>query len=443
MKTIVVSKKILFFIVLCFFLGLATSCFPTNSNISKGDERYNLLPELQFRITWDSYSGRGEAIKLLVNDYNQSKTRKANIVLVSGNENKGELEWLLSQENQNTVYVLPYRYIKHYGLLGMLEELSEDIRAYEALFYSDIWALNVVNDALYGVPWIGHSICLLYNEKLLAQAGVDPAEIFDLDSFVAALAMVEAHTMASGIGLVGASHNDLSWMVNQFVYGFGSSLVDTATGEITVNNPLTYQAIYFYKNVLGGYAQDGWVNDTGLDVMKLFLNQEVAFEFQGVWGLTDIYKNGRPFEVGIIVPSNLGIKAEVGPLMLSIPKEMSQENKDAAEHFMAYLISEEAQAKIMLGEYSPEHDTYYPFRLPLRVDLLETLIKDNYNVYLPFVEGMKEPSIDVPIAEWEAVKSDIYETGLHRVMKGELEIDVFLQNLENDARKVMNGGQSE
>jgi multiple sugar transport system substrate-binding protein len=34
--------------------------------------------------------------------------------------------------------------------------------------------------------------------------------------------------------------------------------------------------------------------------MNHFRKQEIAFEFQGVWGVTNIQQNGNPFEVGII-----------------------------------------------------------------------------------------------------------------------------------------------
>lgn len=442
MRTLIKNKGILFIISLCIAVLSVTACSnksPKQPEDGNGDAP---IPEIQFRITWDSFSGRGESVKVLVESYNDSPTRKAHVTLIGGNENSEEIDTLLAEKDQNTVYVLPYRYIKHYGFEGMLSELSAGMIAYQDLYYEDIWKLNLVNGELYGVPWIGHSICLLYNKDLLAQAEVNPADIVDLETFAAALAKVEANTSARGIGLVGADHNDLSWMVNQFVYGFGSSLVDMETGAVTVNNDLTRQAILFYKEVLGSHAQDTWQSDTGVEVMKYFLNQEVAFELQGIWGLTDVYKNGRPFEVGIIVPSDIGIKSEVGPLMLSIPKEMSEENKVGAEDFIKYLMSSEAQTKIMLGEYSPEHDTYYPFRIPLRIDLMNTLIKENYEDYLPFIEGMKNPSIDVPIAEWKTVKTEIYEEGLHRVMTGELEIDMFLEDLERKANLLIKGGRS-
>ena len=48
------------------------------------------IPEIQFRITWDSFSGRGESVKVLVESYNDSPTRKAHVTLIGGNENSEE-----------------------------------------------------------------------------------------------------------------------------------------------------------------------------------------------------------------------------------------------------------------------------------------------------------------------------------------------------------------
>lgn len=84
---------------------------------------------------------------------------------------------------------------------------------------------------------------------------------------------------------------------------------------------------------------------------------------QGIWGVTDIKKNGDPFEVGIIQLEDIGLYAEVGPMMLSIPKNMDEDKKKTAIEFMKFLISKPGQEKIMDGEYSPRHDAYYPFRI--------------------------------------------------------------------------------
>lgn len=434
-------KRIMLFISAITLSLVLVACSPQQSE----PEMPSVKKTLNFRITWDSFSGRGEAIQRIVDTYNANPTRKVDILLVGGNENRDEVGRQLNESGSDTIFVLPYRYIMSYGDAGVLLDLNAEFKSKEDLFYDEIWRLGVMEEKLFGIPWLGHSICLLYNVSLLREANIDPETIVDLDSFVHALKSIEQNTNSSGIGLVGARHNDISWMVNQFIYGFGSKLVDSETGQVMINNDKSAEAIAFYRDVLGDLAQPGWEEHTGIDVMHAFLNQVVAFEFQGVWGLTDIYKNGRPFEVGVIEPARIGIKSEVGPLMLSISTAMSAEDALLAYDFLHYLISVEAQTALMLGEYSPEHDQYFPFRVPMRRDLQKTLISKEYATYLPFVEGFANPSIDVPIPEWELVKTEYYEIGLHQIMTRALTIDSFLSEIERiatqfiDERRYGNG----
>ena len=433
------KKKRYMVFVLIFSMLFYTGCHYIQDEKLPPAEK----PTLNFRITWDSYSGRGEAIKSIIDVYNARPSSKSIIQLVGGNENREQTNKLLEETGKDTIFVLPYRYIKAYGLSNALSTLNPAFNAYKDLYYDEIWAMGIVDHQLYGIPWIGHSICLLYNESLLKQANIAPEEIDSLDAFVKALEAVQSHTNAKGIGLVGAEHNDVSWMVNQFIYGFGSQLVDSVTSEVVINNQMTADAIRFYRDVLGAFAQENWEHHSGLNVMKLFLEQQVAFEFQGVWGVTDIYKNGRPFEVGIILPSKIGLKSEVGPLMLSIPSNMSQENQILANDFIHFLLSEEAQTGLMKGEYSPEHDSHYPFRVPMRIDLHDSLIANDYSIYLPFIEGLSNPSIDVPIPEWERIKHEYYESGLHEVMIKNRTIESFLDEIEHIATQLINESRYE
>ena len=290
----------------------------------------------------------------------------------------------------------------------------------------------------FGIPWLGHSMCLLYNKDLLDKAGVDAGSIKSLDALTKALEMVEQKTDAKGIGLVGADSNDISWMVNQFIYGFGSSLVSGDGKTVEINNEKSRAALDYYKNVLGMHAQATWTADTGEEVMKHFRNQEVAFEIQGIWGVTDILKNGSPFEVGIIAMDDIGLCAEVGPMMLAIPAGMNDEKKEEAIRFIRYMISADAQEKIMNGEYSPEHDAYYPFRTPIRIDMADSHIFKSNPEYKLFIQGFQNPSIDVPVPAWQKIKDDLYGSGLHRVMSGKMTIDAFLDAMETEGNIILN-----
>lgn len=393
--------------------------------------------ELKFRITWTDYSGRGVAIQKVIDSYNESN-KNVNIVLEGGDEDFDTLNQLLYDDQYNTIYVLPYRYVSYFGSKDKLNNISNDFIKEEEYYYPELWNLGQYNNELVGIPWLSHSICLIYNKEILDKAGVDISSIVSLDTLVNALELVKSNTDAYGIGLVGKNHNDVSWMVNQFIYGFGSKLIDDTKTKVVINNDLSKQAISFYKDTLGQYAQPTWLDDTGVEIMNYFREGKLAFEFQGVWGITDIEKNGSKFDTGIINLSDIGLSPEVGPLFLSIEKEMPNNQRTEAVKFIQYMISVEAQEEIMKGEYSPEHDQYYPFRVPARRDLTESLVFKENPQYILFTTGFNNPSIDVPSAEWQIIKNDIYAPGLHDVMTGVLSIEDFLNRVEVEGDKILN-----
>jgi multiple sugar transport system substrate-binding protein len=406
-------------------------------NVSQKNSKEN-KEKLIFRITWKTYSGRGEAIQKIVNSYNSLNQSDYEIAMIDGDENIDELKNIIGSKPAD-IYVMPYRFVQYFGESNKLDDLTGDFENEKELFYKELWNLGSVNEKIYGVPWLGHSIGLIYNKDLLKKSGIDPDRIKSLEDLVSACEKVEKSTAAKGIGLVGADHNDVSWMVNQFVYGFGSSLVSADGTKVVVNNTNAEKAIGFYKNVLGKHAQATWVNDTGVEVMNYFRNQKIAFEFQGLWGITDIWQNGKNFETGVIPLENIGLYPEVGPMMLSVQPQLNEKKRKAAVDFIRYMISKQAQEQIMDGEYSPEHDTYYPFRIPVRKDLAESLVFQEYPEFLPFLKGFSKPGIDVPVPKWQIIKDKYYAPGLHKVMTNEISVNDFLKMIELEGNKILRG----
>ncbi len=430
-------KHFLFLLVLTFLAVALLACKKTGGSTTESSTaQTDASSQLSFRITWTDYSGRGQAIQKIVDSYNAISADDEDVVMIGGDENQTTIEQMLASSPE-TVFVLPYRYVQYFGYRGELMDLSDSFTEEKNLFYEKIWQLGTADGKVYGIPWLGHSMCLLYNKTLLETAGVDAGSITSLDTLVLALEQVEQATNAQGIGLVGAESNDVSWMVNQFIYGFGGSLVDESGKSVVINSPQAADALDFYKNVLGPHAQPTWVDDTGVEVMKCFLNQEIAFEIQGIWGITDVQKNGEPFEVGVIPLSRIGLNAEVGPMMLALPAGISEQGKEQAISFIRYMISMDAQQAILNGEYSPEHDEYYPFRTPIRLDMADTAMMQMHPDYQLFIEGFASPSVDVPVPKWQTVKDDYYQAGLHRVMIGETTIEAFLRWIETEGNRIL------
>ena len=419
------NMKLKLLVILVLFVTILTSCQIEQDVV-----------ELSFRITWDITSERGETMKKVVSRFNNTQN-EVFVTLVGGNEDFEETKVVLEGEEGPEVLVMPYRFVQYFGGSGDLLEVDSIIEDELDYHYESILDMATVNDVTFGVPWVGHSMAILYNESILSEAGIDPSSIIDFDTLGEALAKVEANTNKSGIGLVGADHHDVSWMTTQFIHSFGGELVDMSNAEITINSDLAKEGLEYYLNVLGSYAQDDWENHTGIEVMESFRNQEVAFEIQGPWGVTDIWKAGNPFEVGTISFNDLGGCSEVGPLMLSIQSDIDGSKMAAANSFINYLSSKNAMEIIMVGEYSPKNETFYPFRVPVRKDMLDLQFFEMFPEFISFMDGFENPSINSPCPEWTEIHELYYEAEFHQVVIGEMTIEEFLIDIETQGNYLL------
>jgi len=393
--------------------------------------------QLTFRITWESHSGRGDAIQKIINNFN-SENENINVQMIGGDEDHEEIISLLSTEASSNILVLPYRELKNQTTLSYLYPIGNYMQDELKYYYPEILKLGMdKNGVVYGIPWIGHSMCFIYNKNIIDELNIDVDSIRDFNSFKNVLAEIKNNSEYTGIGLVGAEHHDLSWMTTQFIYSFGGSLYDESENRISINSTETEMALDYYVNILSQYAQTGWEENNGVDVMAEFLKGNMAFEIQGPWGITDIWKNGRPFDVGTISFSQLGGFSETGPLMLCVSEAVFEQKKEAILKFMKYMLGKEALEEVMLGEFSPKHQEYYPFRVPVRNDMENGVFFRTYPEFKAFTEGFENPSLDMPVPEWTEIREKIYIPQLHQVIIGELSIDEFLENVEKNGEKLL------
>ncbi len=385
--------------------------------------------EIVFRITWDALSSRGEAVNKIVETYNASQN-DVHVTMTGGNEERQDFLDTLDQ-NAADVLMMPYRYTKNSEIADGLLNLDTIYSSQKNYYYDTVNILAKTKNGAVGIPWIGHSMALIYNQTILDEAGVDPQAIQSMDDLLDACRLIALETDAGGLGLVGADCHDLSWMASQFIYSFGGALV-SADSEgnqtaVLIDSPESAKALDFYIHKLGNYAQDGWQEDTGVEVMEAFADGEIAFEIQGPWGITDIWKRGKPFEVGAIALSRMGIYAEVGPLLLSIDKDTP--HAEAAKAFVRYLIQKETLERVMDGEYDEKYEAFYPYRVPLRKDMEDSDFFKRYPEFLVFIEGYQKPSINTMTAEWEEAYKPLYEHYVHQAVIGEITIQEALKNI--------------
>lgn len=408
-------KKLIFIVILALFLP---GCVQKET------------VELTFRITWDVDSGRGRAILNLVEDFNELHN-DINVTMIGGTENKSIYKTQI-EEDIVDIYVLPYRYLHNDIISSELINLENEMPKLVDAQYSSMIDLATYDDELKGIPWIGHSMALIYNKRIMNQVNVDPTSWSTLDDLLVASKTINEELQIGGLGLVGAEHHDLSWMIPQFIYSFGGNLVelddDGKFKNYTINSKEAIDALDFYINELSVYAQEGWENDSGIEVLELFKNEEIAMEIQGPWGVTDIWKLNEPFEVGVIPLSQIGMHSDVGPLMMSISKDTEYVMESV--EFIEYMNSLSSLNKLMAGEYIPKYDAYYPFRIPIREDMVDSSFFVQYPEFYAFIQGFDQPSISTPCTEWEEIQDGLFVENIHSAIIGEVTIEEALGDLQ-------------
>ncbi|MDQ0338754.1 ABC-type glycerol-3-phosphate transport system substrate-binding protein [Caldalkalibacillus uzonensis] len=399
---------------------------------------------LRMQIVWATDSGRGEAIQRIIDEFEKEHEHIKVELLSSTDDNQRLLTQILSGDAPEVLQI-PYRTVRSLGTEGAFVDLTEAMADEQDNYYETLLELGSVDGRLYGFPWLGHTIQLVYNKTLFEEAGIDGPpdtwdELYEIAKQLTRDTNGDGRIDQYGLGLVGQQHHDITWMVNMFVHQAGAELVrETDNGyEVALNSPEGREALAFYKKLADEVAPPDTPNKNGGDVMADFRNQVVAMQFQGPWGVTDIWQAGHPFEVGTaLVPAGpAGRAADIGPHMLSIPEGIDEVKQEAALALIRFLVSKEAQEMIMLGEKG-EDGEYYPFRVPMRKDLADMDYFQEHPEFLVFIEGLQYPSISTPVESWLQVEEEVYRSLLNQLVIGEKSVDEVLETLEQEGNRIL------
>ena len=135
----------------------------------------------------------------------------------------------------------------------------------------------------YAVPQVTDALALLYNVRMLEEAGVEPPTT--MDEFVAA-----GETLQTELGLENAFYmrGDAYWL-QPYLWAFGGGLLEVneegQVTEILVNNEGSVAGLeYLLNDVLGTIApQDVDFPNDYVNAMTAFKEGEVAMIFNGPW----------------------------------------------------------------------------------------------------------------------------------------------------------------
>jgi arabinogalactan oligomer/maltooligosaccharide transport system substrate-binding protein len=238
-------------------------------------------------------------------------------------------------------------WVPEFASLGYLYELDgTELTADASDFLKAPVGSTKFNGKAYGVPQVTDSLALMYNKKLLQQAGVSAAPK-TWDEMKTAAAAIQSKTGKTGVYL-----NPAGYYLLPFIYGEGGDLIDPAAKKITVNSPEAVAGVEKAQELLKspGFAKPP-ATDAYTAMMNEFKAGNVGMIIQGPWEINNV-KGAATFG-GIdnlgIAPVPAGSKkagAPVGGHDYVVWSGMPQEKAAGAIAFIKFMASADSQAKL-------------------------------------------------------------------------------------------------
>ncbi len=243
---------------------------------------------------------------------------------------------------------------------------------------------------LYGIPITNGNIGLYYNTKILKEVGIAPPT--NWDEFVDAC--VKVADPEKGIyALTGNVASEPPTAINYEIF----PLIMQAGGRILENNRAAFntaegvKAVTFYKDLIKKYkvSTPGELNAGEKEKRANFSSGNVAFMFEGPWGVGIQRKSNPDLEFGI-VPLPVGKVS--GNIVLGSVLGLSEngENKEAAFKFMEFMGSAEGQLlwdkatgffpynKVTMQDEYFQNDPYLKVFADQQINTENMQVVDNY-----------------------------------------------------------------
>ncbi|TXK42203.1 extracellular solute-binding protein [Nonomuraea sp. C10] len=145
------------------------------------------------------------------------------------------------------------------------------------------------NGKTWAVPQVTDTLALLYNKRLLKEAGHDkpPATVPELKQ---AALDVKSKTGANGLAL-----NVDGYFLLPFIYGEGGDLLDVRNKQVVVNSPQNVKAMATLQDLItSGAAAKPALQDSYANAMTALKDGKTAMIYNGPWSLSEVYQ-GKEF----------------------------------------------------------------------------------------------------------------------------------------------------
>ena len=320
---------------------------------------------------WDTSDATNEApvFKELIADFNkQYPNVKINYQSVPFGEAQNKFKTAAAAKSgAPDILRAEVAWVPEFASLGYLYKLDgTPLAAGQDDFLPAAHGSTQFNGGTYGVPQVTDTLGLMYNKKLLADAGVQPPTTWDEMK-------TAAEAIKSKTGKDGAYLNPAGYYLLPFIYGEGGDLLDTEAKKITVNAAPSVAGITKAQELQGS---PGFVKAPATEAYKAMMDSfnagKVGMIVQGPWETAAVTKAtgfGGADNLGI-APVPAGSAKQGGPVGghdYVVWSGMSEDKAQAAIAFIEFMSSAESQAKISdeLGLLPARKSAYDKVTTPL------------------------------------------------------------------------------
>lgn len=384
---------------------------------------------------WSLDSDRGKVVQKIVSDFMAANPDIRVVIKDSGVKNEVFITEVLAGSAPDVV-MFSEDGVSLFAPQDAFTDLTPYVEKWDAAkrndFYESVWSFGAYEGKQYGVPWIAHSMALIYNKGMFAAAGLDPdkpPKTWDeLLEYATALTSGEQF----GYGLVGKQGHDMAWSWYNLVWQNGGDLASETGNQwkMALNSPEALAALEFYIK-LKDVAPPETTTTGGGEANTLFVQKRVAMYVLGPWAVAGIRKDAPDIQVGVApLPYSKNPATTVGAGLLTVPR--TTQNPEAAWRLIDYMTEVENQVKLV--------STGFAFRIPTRKSAVQDAwFKDNPE-YIPFVEGLGYGHVPTVLAiakQYNQAHNEVVQSALSKAFIGELTPAAALAEMETNGNPLL------
>ena len=297
-----------------------------------------------------------------------------------------------------------------YITMGVFQDITDLINIWgkKDQFFEGPLKSCTLDGKIYGLPHNSNCLALIYNKKLLADAGVSkiPETWDELKEATSKLTKGDTY----GLAISAVKNEEGTFQFMPWFISAGGKIEDLSSPECA-------KSLSFLTDLLNkGYMSKDVINWTQADANSQFIGGKAAMQINGPWNIANIRSNAPDLDFGVaLVPKDQKYASVLGGENFGIctgaPKEESFD-------CLTYILNEQNMANYCetAGKFPPRKDA---------LKLKELWTKDP--IFSVFAQGMEYAMPRGPHPRWPEI-SDAISTAIHESFTGVKTPDKAMQD---------------